>query len=216
MVSAKKQLRPVAPEVTGRKTSRFSGAFKKPGAISSYANRPCGWEVQMMKMLIDEQMSELRRYPPGEAVGQALSELLEKDCYLLNIDANERSITFRFAMHLQKHLPEWTVDCEYNRDGIDPKRLEHLGLYPPSDDEDAQTVFPDVIVHRRGTGQNYLVVEFKKSTSRVNRQIDLRKLLGYRQQLGYVHALFIEVGTDGQATIEKLKWVEATMPERDL
>ncbi|MFT9637505.1 hypothetical protein ACMZ49_09350 [Alcaligenes phenolicus] len=157
-------------------------------------------------MLSANQIQCLQRHPPGEAVARALSELLENDHDLLGIDANERSITFRFAMYLQRHFPDWTVDCEYNRDGTEPKRLGHLELYPDSEDDEAKTVFPDVIVHRRGTRQNHLVLEFKKSTSRVDRRIDLRKLQGYKQQLGYEHALFVEVGTEGQAIITELEW----------
>ena len=152
------------------------------------------------------QIAYLKHHPPGDAVVHALSELLVNDHDLLGIDANERSITFRFAMYLQRHFPDWTVDCEYNRDGIEPKRLGHLELYPDSEDDEAKTVFPDVIVHRRGTKENHLVLEFKKSTSRVNRQIDLRKLQGYKRQLGYEHALFVEVGTEGQAIIIALEW----------
>ena len=152
------------------------------------------------------QIAYLKHHPPGDAVVHALSELLVNDHDLLGIDANERSITFRFAMYLQRHFPDWTVDCEYNRDGIEPKRLGHLELYPDSEDDEAKTVFPDVIVHRRGTKENHLVLEFKKSTSRVNRQIDLRKLQGYKRQLGYEHALFVEVGTEGQAIIIVLEW----------
>ncbi|WP_234044072.1 hypothetical protein [Burkholderia orbicola] len=157
-------------------------------------------------MLSANQIQYLQRQPPGEAVARALSELLKNDHDLLGIDANERSITFRFAMYLQWHFAGWTVDCEYNRDGTEPKRLGHLELYPDSEDDEAKTVFPDVIVHRRGTRQNHLVLEFKKSTSRVDRQIDLRKLQGYKQQLGYEHALFVEVGTEGQAIITELEW----------
>ena len=160
----------------------------------------------MAMVLSNEQIQYLSQHPPGEAVARALSELLENDNDLLGIDANERSITFRFAMYLQQHFPDWTVDCEYNRDGTDPKRLGHLELYPDSEDDEAKTVFPDVIVHRRGTRNNYLVLEFKKSTSRIDRQIDLRKLRGYKQQLGYEHALFVEVGTEGQAIITMLEW----------
>jgi len=160
----------------------------------------------MAMALSEDQIQYLNRHPPGEAVAHALSELLDDDHDLLGIDANERSITFRFAMHLQQHLPDWTVDCEYNRDGIEPKRLGHLELYPDSEDDEAKTVFPDVIVHRRGTRNNHLVLEFKKSTSRIDRQIDLRKLRGYKQQLGYEHALFVEVGTEGQAIITVLEW----------
>lgn len=157
--------------------------------------------------LLADQINELGKNPPGEAVVGALTELIEADEYLLRIDANERSITFRFAFYLQRRLPEWTIDCEYNRDGVDPKRLGHLGLYPDSEDEDAKTVFPDVIVHQRGGNENYLVIEFKKSTSRIGREVDLAKLQGYKQQLGYQYALFVEVGTDEQSTVTELQWV---------
>jgi hypothetical protein len=153
------------------------------------------------------QLEYLGLHPPGEGVASALSELLANDHRLLDINANERSITFRFAMYLQSHFPDWTVDCEFNRDGVEPKKLEHLELNPDSEDEEAKTVFPDVIVHQRGTKQNYLVLEFKKSTSRVDRQIDLRKLHGYKEQLGYSHALFVEVGAGGQASVTRLEWV---------
>lgn len=160
----------------------------------------------MAMALSEDQIEYLNHHPPGGAVIRALSELLNNDQDLLGIDANERSITFRFAMYLQQHFPDWTVDCEYNRDGTEPKRLGHLELYPDSEDDEAKTVFPDVIVHRRGTRNNYLVLEFKKATSRVDRQIDLRKLRGYKQQLGYEHALFVEVGTEGQAIITMIEW----------
>jgi hypothetical protein len=154
-----------------------------------------------------DQETYLREYPPGEAVIHALRILLDRDKRLLDIDANERSITFRFAMHLQSQLPDWEVDCEFNRDGIEPKRLGYFELHPDSEDEEAKTVFPDLIAHRRGTNENFLVVEFKKSTSRVDRSIDLRKLQGYKRQLGYMYALFVEVATGGQASIARLEWV---------
>ena len=153
------------------------------------------------------QEKYLRDYPPGEAVIFALNSLLKHDSYLLIIDANERSISFRFAMYLQRVLKDWVVDCEFNRDGVEPKKLGHLELYPQSEDEEAKTVFPDVIVHRRGTGENFLVLEFKKSTSKVDRAIDNQKLRGYKSQLGYMHALFIEVGTGGQASVAHIQWI---------
>ena len=71
--------------------------------------------------LSEEQIRYLNHHQPGEAVARALSELLVNDRDLLSIDANERSITFRFAMYLQRHFPDWTVDCEYNRDGAEPR-----------------------------------------------------------------------------------------------
>lgn len=156
--------------------------------------------------LSEAQVQYLQQHPPGEAVIRALSELLVRDRDLLQIDANERSITFRFAMYLQRGFPEWVVDCEYNRDGTEPKRLEYLALDPDSEDEEAKTVFPDVIVHRRGTRSNLLVLEFKKSTSKVDRRIDFLKLRGYKEQLGYEFALFVEVRTAGAAAIVALEW----------
>lgn len=161
----------------------------------------------MNDLLTPEQIQFLRLCPYGDAIIFALLNLLKHDRYLLEANANERSITFRFAMYLQSQIPEWTVDCEYNRDGIDPKRLGHLDIFPDSDDEEARTVFPDVIVHHRGTNENQLVVEFKKSTSHVDRNIDLKKLRGYKQQLEYRHALFVEVSAGGRAGISRLEWI---------
>jgi hypothetical protein len=55
---------------------------------------------------------------------QAAESLVTHDGYLLACDLNERSITHKFAEHLQRKFPEWNVDCEYNRDYHDPKRLD--------------------------------------------------------------------------------------------
>lgn len=147
-------------------------------------------------MIAAIHIDTLLQEAPGQAVVNALQILLDVDRHLMEVDANERSITFRFAMHLQAEFPGWYVDCEYNRDGVEPKRIGHLGLYPEIEDAEAKTVFPDVIVHQRGPrpGKNYLVVEFKKSTSTVDRDIDRQKLHGYKRDLAYQHALFIEIG----------------------
>ena len=67
---------------------------------------------------------------------------------LLQLNANERSITHKLAEYLQREFSDWNVDCEYNRLGAAIKRLpapEAIG----SDDEDGRTIFPDIIVHRR-------------------------------------------------------------------
>ena len=82
---------------------------------------------------------------PGPQLRRALETLFERDRYLLVVDANERTIAAHLAHYLQFQLPNWHVDCEYNRDGIEPKRLEHLELNPNSDDTDARTVFPDIV-----------------------------------------------------------------------
>ncbi len=94
----------------------------------------------------------------------AIIALYRYDRELLDKYANERSITHKLAEHLQREFPYWHVDCEYNRRGSDVKRLPSslLNGKTPTDATEARTVYPDIIVHRRGTRQNLLVIEVKK------------------------------------------------------
>ncbi|WP_130537530.1 hypothetical protein [Thiomicrorhabdus indica] len=141
------------------------------------------------------------------ALDNAIATLIEKDIYLMEVNANERSISAKLAFHLQAELPEYEVDVEYNRDGIEPKRLAHMELYPDQEDEDAKTVFPDIIAHKRSTNNNFLVIEIKKESSSVDRNIDRRKLRGYMRELEYQYAYFIEFGVysnAGKVTIEQI------------
>jgi hypothetical protein len=82
-----------------------------------------------------------------------------------------------------------------------------MNLNPNEADTDARTVFPDIIVHRRGSGRNYLVIEVKKSTNPDSRETDFEKLQGYKAQLGYRFALYLEFATDGQAAVIRAEWV---------
>lgn len=49
-------------------------------------------------------------------VEEALDIYLKEDSYLLNVNANERSITHKLAEYLQQEFPGYNVDCEYNKD----------------------------------------------------------------------------------------------------
>lgn len=119
--------------------------------------------------------------------------LASDDLYLLTADANERSMTHKFAEHLRDQFPGYHVDCEYNRDGFDPKRL--MGLKPPQkpdiDDTDAVTVYPDIIVHIRGTDRNLLVIEAKKDYG--DESFDRQKLSAFVDDphYGYHHAYLL-------------------------
>ena len=133
-------------------------------------------------------------------IDQAIAQLLEKDRYLLKIDANERAISHRLGMYLQLLFTDWHVDCEYNRNLDQIKRLEH---YEEFFDEkqrvwsiaetDPITVFPDIIIHERGTRNNLLVVEMKKTTSKVSNDFDFEKLREFKNQYGYPYALFLKL-----------------------
>jgi len=57
-------------------------------------------------------------------ISSALEELFENDAVLLVNDVAERAITSALARYIQNYFPEWDVDCEYNRNISDVKRLK--------------------------------------------------------------------------------------------
>lgn len=126
------------------------------------------------------------------AVVRALQSLLREDAHLLAANANERSITHKLAEYLQREFSEWHVDCEYNRDGHEPKRLNlPVRNDVSSDDTEARTVFPDVIVHHRDTDDNFLVLEAKKANNAEGEAEDREKLAAFQKELGYKVAVFV-------------------------
>jgi hypothetical protein len=141
------------------------------------------------------------------ALDRAINELVLRDHHLLESECSERSITHHLAVYLAAEFPRYNVDCEYNRDGFDVKRLK-LGerKVKVSDDElDAVTVFPDVVVHQRGTNvRNLLVIEVKKAVSRADlAEYDIRKLQAFKAELGYVHAAHVVLGYSRNQTLER-------------
>lgn len=141
------------------------------------------------------------------ALNEALGALLENDAHILRTDANERTISHRLAGYLEPYFRGWNVDCEYNRNHDDPKRLEIPRRNIPNDDTQARTVFPDIIVHRRNTAENLLVIEMKKTTSQETDDFDLLKLDAFKNQLGYKFAVFVKVRTNVEPAVEAINWV---------
>lgn len=97
------------------------------------------------------------------------------------------------AEYLQLAFPDWSVDCEYNRLGYAVKRLpEPTGV--GTDDTDGQTIFPDIIVHKRKERANLLVIEVKKTTNtREGDEVKLRGLTASQGEYGYEVGLHIFV-----------------------
>lgn len=84
----------------------------------------------------------------------------------------ERAIVFRFAHYLQNLINEdsilkyYNLDCEYNRNGAGCKSLPDF----------PNGVFPDLIIHKRGSNDdNLLVMEFKTYWNN-NRMDDKKKI----------------------------------------
>ena len=56
----------------------------------------------------------------------SLNLLFEKDRYLFINNVNERSISHMLAFYLKFQFKNWDVDCEYNKNHEDPKRIKNL------------------------------------------------------------------------------------------
>ena len=127
------------------------------------------------------------------AVGAAIDDFHAGDRHLLEFDLNERTISHRFALHLQQRFPGWDVDCEYNRHMDKAKTLQLPEDGISWEDSEAKTVFPDIIVHKRGPGPNLLVIEMKKTG--LSPAFDYQKLEAYKSQVGYTYACLIWIRT---------------------
>lgn len=141
-----------------------------------------------------------------ETVKGVIADFLEKEADLLSNNSSEQNLTQRLAVLLEQSFPGWHVDCEYNRDQDAIKRLRYA--ISPSHPMEEKDVVPDIIVHRRMTQDNLLVIEVKKSTNAEPDEKDLAKLQAFRDQLGYRNALFIRfiAGTD-QPGIKRMEWI---------
>ncbi|HVC98106.1 MAG TPA: hypothetical protein VND64_30830 [Pirellulales bacterium] len=154
------------------------------------------------------------------AINSACDRLIVNDRQLFARNVNERSFSHKFAMYLQDEVEKWTeewdVDCEFNRDAQDTgedyaKRLDLIdkieSLTTSVFDEHARTVFPDVIVHQRGPGNNLLVVEVKKGIADpISIEFDRRhKLPAYVKQLGYQAAAFLLLRMDDRDC--QVEWI---------
>ncbi len=123
-------------------------------------------------------------YEIQQRVIAAICRVYRHDRDLLDVEVNERAITHKLAEYLQDEFPEWHVDCEYNRKGVEPKRLPHRGI-----------VVPDIIVHHRGIPENLLVLEVKKTGENQNTH-DIEKLCAFTQDPLYQYCLglFLRIG----------------------
>src|ERR1035441_988365 len=104
---------------------------------------------------------------------------LANDSDLLHGSMSERAMTHKFAEAMQNVFRSWHVDCEYNREGKVPKRID-------LPEKPNKTVLPDIIVHRRNpdggqnVSKNLLVIEAKPSNSDAESvAYDTRKLHAY-------------------------------------
>lgn len=143
----------------------------------------------------------LPEYPSKEEVKQhlirAIVKLYRQDLELLEIDAHERSITFKLGNYLQEVFPEWNVDCEYNRQEGSTKKLDLNTRTSSPEDRKPTEVFPDIIVHRRMTDRNLLAIEVKKKKREEDRDIEKIQAFIDSSVYHYRYGLFLRLRPQG-------------------
>jgi hypothetical protein len=126
-----------------------------------------------------------------EIVRGAITQLKATDPFLLTKDIGERAISHKLAVYLNDSFAGLDVDCEYNgyaKSDNNKKyivilrdKLDALRRLRDSDNNDEllkRSVFPDIIVHKRGEDQNLLIIEIKKENNN-DTEYDREKIKRY-------------------------------------
>lgn len=157
------------------------------------------------KEMTEKEMKECKTLINN--VAEAFRLVYKNDKFLIENGLCERCIMFRFAHYLADLYPDYDVDCEYNRHKYDIKRI--IG---------GDNIFPDIIIHKRGTdSENFAVIELKNETniSDEGRKTDKTKLQaltksynnGEKDSLynyGYKFGLAIDVCENLQETMNSI------------
>lgn len=109
-----------------------------------------------------------------ERLNLAIEMLIKKDSYLLKNKVNERTVSHKLAEYLQILFSEYNVDCEYNLKGPDVKRLE--GIEDCNEQRKTDRIYPDIIIHKRNSNNNLLVIEIKTKKGEIKCDIEKLKL----------------------------------------
>jgi len=117
---------------------------------------------------------------------QAINQVFENDINLIERGLNELNFNSLLTKYLRPLYDKFDVDNEYNGDqlkvndrkalDIAKRRMVEIGISPKETENYRLT--PDIIVHKRNTNDNnLLVLEVKKDTnSKKNKEFDLLKL----------------------------------------
>lgn len=162
-----------------------------------------------------------------EGIHSSLRRLYENEAYLIIKDLSEPCISHQLAKYLENYFKYYNVDCEYNGAVDQPlgrkkitllkNNLELFGLLKESEIETGElvvkrNVFPDIIIHTRGTNDfNKCIIEVKKESNPTPFDFDFIKLKAYTSQefgndLCYQLGVFIELKTNVDELIYNLKF----------
>ncbi len=137
-------------------------------------------------------------------LSKALESFSRNERKLLESGVREDALSHRLAIHVAQQFPGWDIDAEYDKMHVDgmPSAKKYIGI-----DGRERDAIPDIIVHRRQTMDNFLAIEIKKIGNRRGRDDDFAKLNAYRGQLGYIFAVFVEVGMEKRVPAFRIQFV---------
>ena len=118
-------------------------------------------------------------------VRRALELLVIFDKDLLRLNSHEQAITHRFAVYLEKMFPEYNVDCEYNKSMSDVKKIN------------GKAKRPDIIIHRRNTDENFVVIQVKKNDVYCEKKERLKAFTKQDGEYKYQFGYFINLKSNG-------------------
>ena len=137
----------------------------------------------------------------------ALKNFLHKDNLLLELGVREEAVSHRVAFYLEQAFEQkkydlsfdsetiesLVVDCEYDKHRDTKKILNGLiGKYPRKTTEEVR---PDIVLHKRNSDINLVVIEIKKKKSD-NKQYAKDKVLAFvESSYKYKLGIYIEFNT---------------------
>ena len=120
---------------------------------------------------------------------RALENLYDNESDIVRNDVNERCMAahvfsyMKNKMRCYKHLRQYKIDYEYNREGELSVPKELLCRYERDEKPQPHKIIPDLVVHVRGDvlgKKNLCIIEFKKFG--INPSEDIVKLEGMTRQ----------------------------------
>jgi len=151
--------------------------------------------IDISKWFVEDDGSDPNElYKIMEKVKVAVGILLKNDAWLLENNVHERTITHKLGEYLQTQFPEWYVDCEYNRDGTESKKLETIRECDEA--RKTELVVPDIIIHQRVKESekinNYVIIEVKTDDKKPDCDIKKLELFTSDPKFNYKFGLFIK------------------------
>ncbi|MFA7708299.1 MAG: hypothetical protein WCX73_05100 [Candidatus Pacearchaeota archaeon] len=170
-----------------------------------------------------------KEWKDAELFERTISKFIIQEEYILVNNLSERCITHKLAEHLKNSFSYYDIDCEYNRMELGVSSQDYVAKTlclksekVSTDSIDGDTVFPDIIIHKRGNNEdNYLVVEVKKKSyadkrngdGKEYRDFDRKKLCAYTKELKYEWGIYLEFEEGNISLVEFYqngkKWVNS-------